>query len=136
MDKFSPEVRSRMMSRVKAKNTKPELLLRKFLFSKGYRYRLHVKYLPGKPDIVLPKYKTVIFVNGCFWHGHEACKKAALPQSNKEFWEKKISSNMKRDSLHYESLESSGWKVIVIWSCQIPEILKSQQISSLNIPHK
>ncbi len=109
------------MSKIGGKNTKPEILVRKFLFSKGFRYRINVKTLPGKPDIVLPKYKTVIFVNGCFWHGHN-CKKGKLPSSNIDFWRGKISNNKLRDDKNSDLLIKLGWKVIIIWQCEISKI--------------
>ena len=109
------------MSKIGGKNTKPEILVRKFLFSKGFRYRINVKTLPGKPDIVLPKYKTVIFVNGCFWHGHN-CKKGKLPSSNTDFWRGKVSNNKLRDDKNSDLLIKLGWKVIIIWQCEISKI--------------
>ena len=119
MDVHSKETRSYNMSRIKSKNTKPEEIVRKFLFSKGFRYRKNDKRLPGHPDIVLPKYKTVIFVNGCFWHGHEGCKYFVWPKSNTEFWEKKITANIERDNRNIENLIQSGWRVLTIWECAI-----------------
>ena len=109
------------MSKIGGKNTKPEILVRKFLFSRGFRYRINVKTLPGKPDIVLPKYKTVIFINGCFWHGHN-CKKGKLPSSNIDFWKEKISNNKSRDDKNSDLLAKLGWKVIIIWQCEISNI--------------
>ena len=120
-DIFSFQKRSDIMSKIGGKNTKPEILVRKFLFSKGFRYRINVKTLPGKPDIVLPKYKTVIFVNGCFWHGHN-CKKGKLPSSNIDFWRGKISNNKLRDDKNSDLLIKRGWKVIIIWQCEISKI--------------
>lgn len=120
-DIFSLQKRSAIMSKIGGKNTKPEILVRKFIFSKGFRYRINVKILPGKPDIVLPKYKTVIFVNGCFWHGHN-CKKGKLPSSNIDFWKKKISNNKSRDDKNSDLLIKLGWKVIIIWQCEISKI--------------
>lgn len=120
-DIFSFQKRSDIMSKIGGKNTKPEILVRKFLFSKGFRYRINVKTLPGKPDIVLPKYKTVIFVNGCFWHGHN-CKKGKLPSSNIDFWRGKISNNKLRDDKNSDLLIKLGWKVIIIWQCEISKI--------------
>ena len=111
-------VRSFNMSQIKGKNTKPELLVRKYLFAKGFRYRLHDKNLPGKPDIILPKYNTIIFVNGCFWHGH-ICEKNRMPSTNKKFWELKIHGNIERDKKVQNSLESAGWKVFTIWTCEL-----------------
>ncbi len=107
------------MSNISGKETKPEIMVRKYLFSKGFRYRKNDKRYPGKPDIVLPKYKTVIFINGCFWHGHKNCPKSKLPETNYEFWKTKIEANIKRDQENYESLEIQGWKVVVIWQCEI-----------------
>ena len=112
------------MSRIKGKDTKPEILVRKFLFSQGFRYRLHDKKLPGRPDIILPKYKTVIFIHGCFWHGHENCKYSALPKTRKEWWQRKIETNRINDQKSLVLLKKDGWSVITIWTCQ----LKSNQI--------
>lgn len=120
-DIFSSEKRSNIMSKISGKNTKPEILIRKFLFSKGFRYHINVKALPGKPDIVLPKYKTVIFVNGCFWHGH-TCKKGRIPSSNADFWKEKILNNKLRDKKNLDLLTELGWKVIIIWQCEINNI--------------
>lgn len=115
------------MSNISAKNTKPEIILRKALFRKGYRYRINCKKLPGKPDIVLPKYKTVIFVNGCFWHSHKDCKDAHLPKTNIEFWRNKINSNVERDNKNIQQLQDAGWNVIVVWECE----LKKKNMDSL-----
>ena len=115
------EQRSRNMSAIKSKNTKPEIKVRKVLHSMGYRFRLHSKNLPGSPDIVLPKYKTVIFVHGCFWHRHENCKYASTPKTRKEFWEAKFRENINRDKLNQENLSSKGWKIIVVWECEIKD---------------
>lgn len=120
-DIFSHTKRSDIMSKITGKNTKPEILVRKFLFSQGLRYRINVKKLPGKPDIVLPKFRTIIFINGCFWHRH-SCKKGQLPTSNIDFWKEKISSNKKRDSKNVDLLVKLGWKVITIWQCEISNI--------------
>ena len=119
MDVHSKEVRSYNMSRIKGKDTKPEETVRKYLFSQGFRYRKNDKKLPGTPDIVLPKYKTVIFVNGCFWHGHEGCKYFVWPKNNAEFWHKKIRDNILRDQRKVQALDLLGWKVIVVWECKI-----------------
>ena len=121
-DTMTPEQRSRCMSAVKGKDTKPEMIVRKYLFSKGLRYRLHVKSLPGNPDIVLPKYKTAVFINGCFWHGHDGCKYYRLPKSNVEFWETKITNNKNRDVLNEIKLKGLGWRVIRIWECEIKRV--------------
>ena len=112
------EQRSRNMSAIKSKNTKPEIKVRKILHSMGYRFRLHSKDLPGSPDIVLPKYKTVIFVHGCFWHRHENCKYASTPKTRKEFWNKKFTENKKRDSEIQEKIKNLNWRSVVIWECE------------------
>jgi DNA mismatch endonuclease Vsr len=119
VDIYSKEKRSKIMSKIRGTETKPEILVRKFLFSKGFRYRINDKRYPGKPDIVLPKYRTAIFVHGCFWHGHENCKAAALPKTNRSFWESKIRRNVDRDQKNIELLEKDDWNVIVVWNCQI-----------------
>lgn len=117
-DIFSKEKRSDIMSKISGKETMPEILVRRFLFSHGFRFRKNDKRYPGKPDIVLPKYKTIIFVHGCFWHSHD-CKAAQLPETNREFWEEKISKNAKRDKRNQKELREEGWKVIVLWLCEI-----------------
>ena len=113
------EQRSRNMSAIKSKNTKPEITVRKLLHSMGYRFRLHKKDLPGSPDIVLPKYKTVIFVHGCFWHRHQNCKYASNPKTRREFWEKKFKENIERDKKTQEKLKNLGWKTNIVWECEI-----------------
>ena len=113
------EQRSRNMSAIKSKNTKPEIAVRKLLHSMGYRFRLHRKDLPGSPDIILPKYKTVIFVHGCFWHRHENCKYASIPKTRKEFWESKFKANVKRDKEIQEKIKNIGWQSVVFWECEI-----------------
>jgi DNA mismatch endonuclease (patch repair protein) len=118
MDIYSREKRSELMSKVRTAGTTPELIVRRTLHSLGFRFRLHGKYLPGKPDIVLPKYHSVIFVHGCFWHHHRHCKKSKLPQSNAEFWRAKIHKNVERDSLKIAELIKLGWRVLVIWECE------------------
>lgn len=118
-DIFSKAKRSEIMSKISGKETKLEVLVGKFLFAQGFRYRKNDKRFAGKPDIVLPKYRTVIFVNGCFWHGHKDCKKAALPTTRREFWEQKISSNVARDARNSEVLRQDGWRVMTIWQCQL-----------------
>lgn len=117
-DNHTPEVRSYNMSRIRSKGTKPEEMVRKYLFAQGFRYRKNVRKLPGCPDIVLPKYRTVIFVHGCFWHMHN-CERFKWPASNTEYWEPKIKRNAERDRLNQEKLRADGWKVIVIWECEI-----------------
>lgn len=121
MDNISTGERSHVMSLVKSKDTKPELFIRKFIHSKGFRFRIHDKRLPGKPDIVLKKYRTVVFVHGCFWHGHKStkCKLARIPKSNVEFWSTKIANNAIRDSRNKRALRKLGWKVLQIWECQV-----------------
>ena len=118
-DVHDKETRSYNMSRIKNKNTKPEILVRKFLFANGFRFRLNDKKLPGKPDIVLPKYKTVIFVNGCFWHGHENCKYFKLPGTRTEWWREKIEKNIENDLKKQSQLMDLGYKVIIVWECEI-----------------
>ena len=118
-DVLTPKQRSYNMSRIHGKDTTPEELVRKFLFSQGFRYRKNDARLPGKPDIVLPKYKTVIFVNGCFWHKHEGCKYFVWPKNNAEFWKEKITENVIRDQENYKRLYALGWRIITIWECEL-----------------
>ena len=118
-DVHEPEVRSYNMSQIQGKDTKPEMMVRKFLHSNGFRYRLHVKDLPGKPDLVLPKYNSVIFVHGCFWHVHEGCKYFKLPKTRTEFWRDKLYGNKKRDEDNIKRLKKDGWNVIVVWECEL-----------------
>ena len=118
-DVHSPETRSFNMSQIKGKNTKPEERVRRYLFSHGFRYRKNVSTLPGKPDIVLPKYKTCIFVNGCFWHKHEGCRYFVWPKNNAEFWKKKIAGNVERDLRQQNELRLLGWNIVVIWECEL-----------------
>ena len=108
-----------LMSKIKGRNTSIEVMCRKYLFSRGFRYRKNLRTLPGTPDIVLKKYKTVIFVNGCFWHHHEGCKKARIPKTHTDFWQNKIDRNIKNDQLYTQQLIELGWKVIVIWECEL-----------------
>jgi len=115
----TPLARSKNMSAIKSKNTKPEIKIRKALFDRGYRYRLHDKKLPGKPDIILPKYNTVIFIHGCFWHGHQNCYLYKVPASNTEFWGKKINDNKRRDKAVTAALLEKGWRILIIWECSI-----------------
>ncbi len=119
MDNRTKEARSRNMSHIPGKDTKPEETVRKYLFSKGFRYRKNVSSLPGKPDIVLPKYNAVVFVNGCFWHAHEGCKWFVPPKSNTVFWEAKFAYNRERDIKNIEKLHSMGWRVFIVWECEI-----------------
>ncbi|HEY9002036.1 MAG TPA: DNA mismatch endonuclease Vsr [Mucilaginibacter sp.] len=118
-DIWSKEKRSYVMSRIRGKNTKPEILLRSFLFNSGFRFRLHSKHLPGKPDIILAKYKTVIFVHGCFWHYHKKCPEGRIPNTNSKFWSEKLSKNIERDIKNQTLLKALGWNVIVVWECDI-----------------
>ena len=124
MDVHDKKTRRYNMTRIKGKNTKPEEQVRKYLFAKGFRYRKNYSVLPGTPDIVLPKYKTVIFVNGCFWHGHKGCRYFVIPKTNTEFWVNKIETNIQRDHNKARQLEELGWRVIVVWECN----LKNQNI--------
>ena len=131
MDVHDKKTRSYNMSRIKGKNTKPEEIVRKYLFAKGFRYRINDKRLPGTPDIVLPKYQTVIFVNGCFWHGHEGCRYFVWPQNNADFWKSKIIANVERDRKKEAELNERGWNVIVIWECQLKPRSKDNTLESL-----
>jgi len=119
VDIWNKEKRSECMSKIRSKNTKPELALRKALFARGFRYRVNDKHLSGKPDIVLPKYKTVIFLHGCFWHRHEGCKYAYTPKTNTKFWVDKITSNAERDKVNLQKLTALGWNVLTVWECEI-----------------
>jgi len=120
-DIMTTEERSKLMSKIKGKDTGIEILVRKHLFSKGFRYRINVTSLPGKPDIVLKKYRSVIFVNGCFWHGHN-CKDGHLPKSNLDFWREKIGKNIERDTRNQKQLLDMGWNVIIIWECELADL--------------
>ena len=119
MDKLTPEQRHYNMSQIHGKDTKPEILVRKYLFNMGLRYRKNDRRLPGHPDMVFPKYRTVIFVNGCFWHGHEGCSRFRMPGSNIDFWQAKIQRNKERDERVTQELESLGWRVLVVLECEI-----------------
>ena len=130
-DVHTPEQRSYNMSRIRNKNTKPEELVRKYLFSQGFRYRKNDAKLPGKPDIVLPKYKTVIFVNGCFWHGHEGCRYFVWPKNNAEFWKEKITRNIRRDKNNHQLLVEQGWRVIDIWECELKKDMADNTLERL-----
>lgn len=128
MDIFSQEKRSQVMSHVRNRDTRPEKIIRSILHKSGFRFRIQRKDLPWKPDIVLPKYKTIIFVHGCFWHQHEGCKKALPPKSNVSFWLEKFRKNKERDRKVIRTLQESGWKVIVVWQCEIPKIKNNPEI--------
>ena len=130
-DVHNTETRSYNMSQIKGKDTKPEEIVRKYLFSKGFRYRKNVSNLPGKPDIVLPKYKICIFVNGCFWHKHEGCKYFVWPKNNAEFWKEKIEKNTARDTQNFAKLESEGWRVLIIWECQLKAKVRAKSLKEL-----
>ena len=128
-DKMTPSQRHYCMSRIRSRNTKPELKVRQWLWRHGYRYRLNVKSVPGKPDIVMRKYRTAVFVNGCFWHGHEGCDKFKIPQTNREFWVNKIKRNQERDQRNYQVLHDNGWQVIVVWECQLqPKLIEDTML--------
>jgi len=131
MDNHTPEVRSYNMSRIRYKNTKPEEIVRKYLFNQGFRYRKNVNNLPGCPDIVLPKYKTVVFINGCFWHIHNECSKFVWPKSNQEYWTKKLLSNQKRDAENYVQLEQMQWRIIVVWECELVKAMRDNRLQLL-----
>ena len=118
-DVLTPQQRHRCMSNIHSKATKPEMVVRRWLWAHGYRYRLNVKSVPGKPDIVMRKYRTAIFVNGCFWHGHEDCKQFVLPKTNTDFWQTKIARNRERDQRNYDELTHAGWQVIILWQCKL-----------------
>src|SRR5690606_37405305 len=130
-DVHSKEIRSFNMSQIKGKDTKPEILVRKFLFANGIRYRLHDKRLPGKPDMVFPKYKKVVFIHGCFWHGHENCKYFVVPKTRTEWWLNKINSNKKKDTESMYALKKLGWKVITIWECELKPNTKDKKLKSI-----
>ena len=131
-DKMTAEQRHRCMSNIKSKNTKPEMIVRRWLWHEGYRYRLNEKQLPGRPDIVLPKYSTVIFVNGCFWHAHEGCDKYRLPSTNVNFWAQKFQRNKSRDERNYRLLHKMGWYVLVVWECQLEKSRRHDTLLALS----
>jgi DNA mismatch endonuclease (patch repair protein) len=130
-DLHEPEVRSYNMSRIRSKDTKPEMIVRRFLFKNGFRYRLHEKDLPGKPDIVLPRYKTVIFVNGCFWHFHKGCRYFVLPKTRTEWWLQKVKATSVRDKEAEIALQVLGWRVILVWECELKRSLKDNTLFNL-----
>ena len=131
VDTFSKETRSYVMSRIKCKDTKPEIIVRSYLFSRGLRFRKNDKRYPGSPDIVLPKYKTIVFVHGCFWHLHEGCKYARIPKSNVDYWEKKLYRNRERDKHNQKELEKMGWNVITVWECELKKDNVEQTLEDL-----
>lgn len=130
-DNHSPQVRSYNMSRIRSNNTKPEEIVRKFLFSKGLRYRKNDKRFPGRPDIVLPKYKTVIFVHGCFWHSHEGCSDFVQPKSNQDYWKPKLDNNRKRDETNIATLAADGMRVIIVWECELKKAKRDERLEKL-----
>jgi DNA mismatch endonuclease (patch repair protein) len=130
-DVHTKEQRSFNMSQIKSKNTKPEMLVRRFLHASGFRYKLHDKTLPGKPDIVLPKYKTVIFIHGCFWHGHKDCKYFVVPKTRTEWWLNKINSNIANDEKAITALKKEGWKIIMLWECNLKPSTTQKTLYSL-----
>lgn len=131
LDKLTPEERSKHMSKIKGKNTKPEMVVRKFLHANGFRFRLHDKSIPGRPDIKLPKYKTVIFIHGCFWHGHSNCRIYQMPKTRVDFWNNKISANKERDNDRISTLKAMGWNVIVLWECELKPTKRAGTLQSL-----
>jgi len=131
VDVHEPEIRSYNMKQIRCKDTKPELLVRKLLHLKGFRFRLHVTKLPGKPDIVLPKYQTIIFVHGCFWHGHARCKYFKIPETRKEWWSIKIDNNMRNDEKNCRLLSDLGWQVIIIWECELKPQKRDETLKQL-----
>ena len=133
VDKFSKETRSRIMSQIRGKDTKPEILVRSYLFSRGLRFRKNDKRYPGSPDIVLPKYKTIVFVHGCFWHLHEGCKYAKMPKSNVDYWKPKLYRNRERDACNQKELEDMGWTVITVWECELKKDKVEQTLEDLYI---
>lgn len=128
MDTVDPKKRSEIMSHIRSKNTKPELLIRSLLHRSGFRFRIHRRDLPGCPDIVLPKYRTIIFVHGCFWHQHPGCRKATIPETNRDFWAEKLTKNATRDFLICIELKKQGWKTIIVWQCELKKILEVPDI--------
>ena len=130
-DVHTPATRSYNMSQIKGKNTKPELLVRQYLHAQGLRYRLHDKKLPGKPDVVLPKYKTVVFVHGCFWHKHEGCRYFVVPKTRTEFWLNKIGKNVINDERQQAELTAAGWKVLTVWECELKPAVREATLEAL-----
>lgn len=146
VDRLTPQQRHRVMSHIRSRDTRPERVVRRWLWTHGYHYRLNVKSVPGKPDIVMRPYRTAIFINGCFWHGHEGCSHFRMPQTNVPFWQAKITRNRQRDERNYALLRENGWQVIVVWECQLTpdklehtmqqvELLLNQNLLSLYNRH-
>jgi DNA mismatch endonuclease (patch repair protein) len=130
-DVHTPATRSYNMSQIKGKNTKPEMLVRQYLHAQGLRYRLHTKDLPGKPDLVLPKYKTVVFVHGCFWHKHDGCRYFVIPKTRTEFWMNKIGRNVANDIRQQQELAAAGWRVLTVWECELKPAVRDHNLSEL-----
>ena len=130
MDNHSKSVRSFNMSRIRSTDNKPEEIVRKYLFAQGFRYRKNDNRYPGKPDILLPKYKTAIFVNGCFWHKHD-CGRFVWPSSNEEYWRNKIQRNIDRDKIHIAQLQNDGWKVLIVWECELKKAVREDRLAAL-----
>jgi len=127
-DVFAPEKRSLIMSRIKGRDTRPEILVRSLLHRMGYRFRLHRRDLPGCPDIVFAKHRKVIFVHGCFWHGHPGCRRSERPTANREFWQKKLSGNVERDRKNRLELEKLGWKILIVWTCETRDVARLEGV--------
>lgn len=134
-DIWDKNKRSDVMSKIRSKNTKPEIILRSALHRLGYRFRIHIKDLPGRPDIVLPKFNTIIFVQGCFWHYHEHCKEGRIPKTNSKYWKEKLYKNVERDKKHQQQCKDLGWKVIVVWECEIENQLSNSITEIANSLH-
>ena len=130
-DNHSPKVRSYNMSRIGSQNTKPEELVRKYLFSRGLRYRKNDKRYPGKPDIIFPKYRTAVFINGCFWHSHDDYPCFVMPKSRLEYWQPKLERNKQRDADNVSSLQSDGWRVIIVWECELKKKVRQERLEQL-----
>ncbi len=131
MDNLTTAQRKKNMTRIRSTNTKPEEIVGKYLFSRGLRYRKNVRSLPGSPDLVFPKYKTVVFVNGCFWHQHEGCKYSVMPKSNLAYWGGKLERNVQRDILVREQLEKLGWRILTVWECELKKGKKEETLEKL-----
>ena len=130
-DVHTRQTRHYNMTQIRSTDTKPEIIVRSFLFSKGLRFRKNDKRYPGRPDIVLPKYKTIVFINGCFWHSHANCRESSVPETNKEYWEPKLKRTQKRDKTNINSLENSGWNVIVVWECELKKVVRLNSLEKL-----